>query len=298
MRNAVWTNRRVVVLGLGLWSACYQPDVAPAITKRESVSLNSIVAISEPIQPMVGILVPAAEVTLSAPRNARLTQLDVQVGERVRKDTVLAIFDDDEERHAHALAGADLEASRAELDGIEVELQMAREARSESEQLKGIVPGTELRQRRHAEKLLLARQRQAKASVRDRQVHLDYTSAKTDQRKLRAPFAGVLTRRYVDADTHVDEGEPIVRIMSEARRVRFAVEQDRSDSLALGTKVRVRFSNDGLSFVGEVISIAPEIEIGTTLVFAEVQLDGDALQTIRIGTAAQVEFLLHPITDH
>lgn len=245
------------------------------------------------VEAMVGVLVPEAEVVLTAPEFARLERLDVQVGDRVRAGDVVAALDVREERHELAAATAAWEASKAELERLELELQRARETRSDTEQLEGVVSGAELREHRYAEKLAAARRRSASASLRQQRSSVEDASAKLVEAQLRAPFAGAVSRRYVDAGATLELGRPVVQLISDARRVRFAVPEARGEALRLGAAVRVEFVDEGLTATGEVTAIAPEIDAGTRLVFAEARLapEDGPLQALRVGTVGKVEFV-------
>ncbi|WP_170135550.1 efflux RND transporter periplasmic adaptor subunit [Nannocystis exedens] len=244
-------------------------------------------------EPMVGVLVPEAEVVLTAPEFARLERLDVQVGDHVREGEVVAALDVREERHELAAATAAWEASKAELERLELELQRAKETRADTEQLEGVVSGAELREHRYAERLAAARKRSASASLRQQRSTVEDAAAKIVEAELRAPFAGAIARRYVDAGATLELGRPVVQLISDARLVRFAVPEERSEALRLGAPVRVAFVAEGLTVTGEVTAIAPEIDAGTRLVFAEARLapaDGP-LAALRVGTVGQVEFV-------
>jgi multidrug efflux pump subunit AcrA (membrane-fusion protein) len=118
-------------------------------------------------------------------------------------------------------------------------------------------------------------------------------SAKIVEAQLRAPFAGAISRRYVDAGATLELGRPVVQLISDARLVRFAVPEERSAALRLGGAVQVEFVDEGLKVRGAVTAIAPEIDAGTRLLFAEARLEpGDGfLQALRVGAVGRVEFV-------
>ncbi|WP_434428370.1 hypothetical protein [Nannocystis pusilla] len=57
------------------------------------MSAAPVVADAVAAEAMVGVLVPEAEVVLTAPEFARLERLDVQVGDRVREGDVVAALE-------------------------------------------------------------------------------------------------------------------------------------------------------------------------------------------------------------
>lgn len=293
-RNARW-QRIVGVLGLALGSlsACDRDDDARTVNEIDDLAVRvdegSKVAVA-PAEALVGVLVPKAEVVLTSPGFARLARLGAQVGDRVSEGEVVADLDIGEERNDLAEATAAWQASEAELERLELELQQARETRSEIEQLEGIVSNAELREQRYAERLAAARRRSAGASLRQQHTRIEDAAAKLVEAQLRAPFDGSISRRYVDAGATLDTGEPVVQLISDARLVRFAVPQERSGALRLGGAVRVEFIEEGLELTGEITSIAPEIDAGTRLVFVEARLTSDngRLGDLRVGTVGRV----------
>lgn len=113
----------------------------------------------------------------------------------------------------------------------------------------------------------------------------------------------------MDPGATLGTGEPVVQLISDARLVRFAVPEGRTAALRIGAAVVVTFEDEGIEVRGEVITIAPEIEAGTRLVFAEarVQLESGlvgspvddaegapmaagAKQPLRVGAVARVRF--------
>ena len=241
---------------------------------------------------MVGVLVPESEVVLVASGFARLERLELEVGDAVKKDEVVAEMDVRGDKNELASTTAAWKASRAELDRLALELEQARATRSDVEQLEDFVSRAELREQRFAEKLAAARKRSAGASLRQQRSRMDEASARIAEAELRAPFEGVISRRYVDPGATLSIGEPVVQIISETRLVRFAVPEENDGVLALGAKVRVRFIDEGIELPGEVTTIAPEIEAGARLIVAEarVTLEPAQREVLRVGKVGRVTF--------
>lgn len=240
---------------------------------------------------MVGVLVPEAEVVLVASGFARLARLDLEMGDHVDAGDVVAEMDVRFDRTELSAATAAWRASAAELERLELELERARAVRADVEQLESFVSRAELREQRYAEKLADARKRSAGASLRQQRSKIEEATARIAEAELRAPFAGTVAARYVDPGATLGVGEPVVRLISDARLVRFAVPEPRSGALGLGARVLVGLG-EGVEVEGEVIAIAPEIEVGSRLIFAEARLSaGDAAAaSLRVGTVARVRF--------
>jgi RND family efflux transporter MFP subunit len=262
--------------------------IAPAIEAEPHVLLAT--PARSPDAPMIGVLVPRAEVVLVASGFARLERLDLEVGDHVGEGDVIAEMDVRGDRSELAVTTAAWKASSAELERLELELEQAKAKREDVEQLEDYVSKAELREQRYAEKLADARKRSAGASLSQQRSKMEEASARIAEAELRAPFAGLVADRYVDAGATLDTGDPVVRLISDARVVRFAVPESNSGPLQLGAEVIIVFPELG-EIIGEVATIAPEIQVGTGLIFAEAELTRVA--DLRVGTAARVRFSNH-----
>lgn len=266
---------------------------APAQAMHGDAAEPAVVASSaDEAAPMVGVLVPQAEVVLVSSGFARLARLDVLVGDHVEQGEVVAEMDVRGDRSELAAATAAWKASRAELDRLALELEQARATRSDVEQLEEFVSKAELREKQFAEKLTAARKRSAGASLEEQRSKMEEASARIAEAELRAPFSGRVARRYVDPGATLSTGEPVVQLISDARLVRFAVPEHRAKALRLGVPVVVRFDDEEIEVRGRVSTIAPEIEAGTRLVLAEarVELTNAQSEALRVGTVGRVRF--------
>ena len=287
----------LMLLGCELGGDGAGADAGPPPAAAE----DSADAASEPgpveAEAMVGVLVPASEVVLVASGFARLERLDVQVGDHVGEGDTVAEMDVRGDKTELASATAAWKASKAELERLELELQQARADRKDVEQLEDFISKAELREQRFAEKLAAARKRSAGASLSQQRSKMEEASARIAEAELRAPFAGVISKRYVDPGATLSTGEPVVQIISDTRLVRFAVPEGRAEALRLGASVMVRFEEEdgsapGLEVAGTVSTIAPEIDAGTRLILAEAELMLSPAQreALRVGKVGRVRF--------
>lgn len=263
---------------------------APAVVEAAGPAVVAAAAAADEAAPaMVGVLVPEAEVVLVAPGTARLARLELEVGAHVEAGAVVAEMDVRGDRTELAAATAAWKAAAAELERLELELEKARMVRADVEQLEEFVSKAELREQRFAERLADARKRSAGASVSQQRSKMEEKAARIAEAELRAPFAGVIASVFVDAGATLAAGESVVRLISDARVVRFAVPEGRAEGLRLGARVVVEFAGSP-EMVGEVVAIAPEIEVGSRLIFAEARLLGGEASELRVGAVARVRF--------
>lgn len=270
------------------WIEHYAPPDAPQA--EPSPRAES----SDPL--MTGVLVPEFEVVLVASGFARVERLDAEVGDHVDAGQLIAKMDVRGDQSELASATSAWRAGQAELDRLTLELEQTQAQRTDSETLEGIVSRVELRDQRYAEKLAAARRRSAGASLRQQRSRMDEASIRIAEAELRAPFAGSVARRHVDPGATLGQGDPVVQLISDAHLVRFAVPEHHGAALRLGVPVVVHFEREGLERSGEVVAVAPEIEAGTRLIFAEARLrpaPGDP-SPLRIGAVGQVRFAVEP----
>lgn len=264
----------------------------PPLLQDGSARTHQPTGTSDEAAPMTGVLVPENEITLTASGFGRLERLDVQLGDHVDEGDVVAQLDVRGDRSDLAAATASWKASAAELERLELELERAKQTRTDVEQLEDFVSKAEIREQRFAEKLAAARRRSAGASLREQRSRMTEVQTRISEAELRAPFSGEVSQRFVDPGATLSAGEAVVELISDQRRVRFAVPEARGHALHEGATVEIRFGDDTTTFSGTVVTIAPEIEAGTRIILAEASLDptDERLARLRVGAVAQVRF--------
>jgi len=297
-RGGVRTMAVAVVLGLALGCGAGEdrsraelatdhgelaaPPTEPARPAHEPAGAEA----SSPV--MTGVLVAKAEVVLVAPGSGQLEDIAVELGQRVEAGAVVATLALREDEAEFAVSDASWRAARAELDRLELELEAARKDRADTETLEGIVSAAELRERRQAEALAAARKRSANAQLRAEGSKRREAEARVAAGQLRAPFAGSLTRRFVDPGATLGRGDAVVELVSTERLLRFAAPETalRAGAIVQGTTVEVRFAEHDRPIRAEVVALAPEIDATTRLVLVEASFDEDP--GLRVGAVAEV----------
>lgn len=281
-RRSIWLPALWLVLG------CDAVDTPMhTATRSHAIEPTAIAAAPHVEPPMVGVLVPEAELDIVSPGFARLERLELAIGDRVAAGDVIAVLDVRGDRSELAAATAAWRAAKAELERLDVELEQARSTRSELEQLEAYVAAAELREREFAEQLAAARRRSADASLGQRRAAVREAETRLTDASLRAPFEALVSRRHVDPGATLATGEPIVELMSTAKLVRFAAPEH--TALAIGTALRVRFDGSDVDLDAELVHVSPQIEAGTRLIIAEARLAPDPrLAQLRVGAIARV----------
>jgi RND family efflux transporter MFP subunit len=166
-------------------------DVAPAVT----ATLRAGVPLSGPLEPKV-------VVDVGAPIGEQLRDMFVSEGERVDAGTPLLRFRDDVLRAAAVSARADVARARAA-----VGMAVAESTRAQTLLAEGAIAP---RDRDNA--LLALEQARAQAALAEAQ--LASAEDRLDNSVVKAPVAGVVSRRHVQAGDRVDVGRTLVTIVN------------------------------------------------------------------------------------
>lgn len=172
----------------------------PATTGSTSpVALDAIVLQAQAMpgrQVWDGVVEAVQQVTITAQTNARVVELPHEVNDRVAKGAVLVRFSDVEQASARRAAQAMLASAQAGYDDAH-----SSYARIASVYAKGYVSAAQMDRERASRDTARAALDAARAQLREVAQQLDYTV-------LRAPFAGVVTHRYVHVGQAVQAGPP------------------------------------------------------------------------------------------
>ena len=188
---------------------------------------------------------PGAEITLGFDLAGTIESIAVDEKQSVRKDQILARLRVDDLRAALAEAKARIEESEADVRLYEIEVERADKlVRGQVESLQNAD-----RARRNLE-AARARTATSRAAVQ----RLDAEIAKS---VLKAPIAGVITQKLVDAGENVRAGDPLLTIV-DLDRLRVEAEVDEFDAsrVAVGAAVQVTAEGyDNQSWRGRVEEI-------------------------------------------
>ena len=187
----------VVSFALVALAACGKPS--PPVQGKAPPPLASLVVHAEPArreQVWDGVVEAVHQVIISAQTNARVLELPYDVNDTVPKGAVLVRFTDIEQKSARSAASAQIAAAQAAY--IEAEASYQRFAAIYP---KGYVAKAQLDQER-------ARRDAAQAALQSARAQFAQVGQQLDYTVLRAPYAGIITRRYVEVGQAVQSGPP------------------------------------------------------------------------------------------
>jgi RND family efflux transporter MFP subunit len=210
-----------------------------------------------------------------------LASVLVQVGDRVRRDAAVATLDARSLRGDLAVAQAAVQAARAELDRTLLDQTEAEERYERRQGLSQSGTGSrlpalspeELASARYSKRRTELRVAAARADLQQKVARSQQLAELLADTTIRAPFAGTVAARYLDAGNLVGPRTPILQIVSDDDLwVRFAVPPQQAKGIAPGRSVRVRIDETGELLTGTVAHVPPEVDSASQLWFVEARL--------------------------
>lgn len=278
-----------VLLALLIWllSGGGEPDVEPELaTPGPPETSAKADPGAPPLAPFIGVVVSPAEVKVSSPIAGRVAAVYVQVGDKVKQGARLAAMDLREARQELRRSRAALQAARAEKTKAQLEVEQASERLERLRASKPYTSEEEVSAARYREALGRAQVASAAAKMAEQAAVVERLRSVVEEGVMQAPFTGSVAQRFVDPGTRVETGQPIVRVIGEGVRIRFAVPEAAIASLTPGARVLV----SRLEGTGErsavVETVWPEVDIASRRTFVEARVEEDA--TLAAGTPVQV----------
>jgi RND family efflux transporter MFP subunit len=267
----------------------------------------------------------ADEVTIIGAKVAgRVNQVNVDLGDSVRTDFVLATVDQEDFKLEVALAEAQLMQSRAALglgvsDPVEKldpknappvreakavwDETRARVARVRQLQIsaRNTVTQEELDQAVAAEGAAEARHDAAINAVREKMALINVRASELNVAKqrltdtvLHAPFDGLIRDRQVAPGTFVQIGDPIVTLVrTSVLRFRGTMPERHAHRLAMGQQVRLKIEGVPEPRIAQVTRISPVVEeMSRSLAFEAQVANSDG--SLRTGLFSEAEVMVDP----
>ena len=214
-----------------------------------------------------GVVEAVNQVVIAAQTNARVLELPYDVNDTVAKDAVLVRFSDVEQKSARGAAQAQIAAAQAAYTEA-----LASYDRFAAIFPKGFVAKAQLDQERARRDAALATLQSARAQLRQIGQQLDYTV-------LRAPYAGIITRRYVQVGEAVQAGPPTPQpliAMASLHDLRVAVQVPQSAVAAIREFNAAEIELDGGRRVAaSKVTVFPYADPDTHSFKVRLELPGD-----------------------
>ena len=274
-----------LLTGLTFFAICQVQAQAPAATGATKPTLTVTVAIPQKItleQKVTanGNLTPWQEAIIGAEANGlKITEVRVNVGDRVQRGDVLATLQADTLRAELAQAEAAWAEAMASAQEAKAQAERAR-----SLQQQGFFSPAQLSQALAAEASALARGQSARAWVQLQNVRLSQT-------QVRAPDAGVISARQAAVGSVVGAGTELFRLIRQGRiEWRAEVTATEMAHIQVGAPVQLKAAS-GQVLQGKVRMVAPSVDAQTRNALVYVDLPTQ-IGSARAGMFAQGEITL------
>ncbi|MBZ5578108.1 MAG: efflux RND transporter periplasmic adaptor subunit [Acidobacteriia bacterium] len=260
---------------------------------------------------------PYQEVDVMAKVAGYIKQINVDVGDRVSNNQLLATLEIPEMADDLRRADASLQRSHAEVQRAKDELQRANSAHdiahlsfqrlsAASDKKPGLIAQQDIDDA-HSKDLVAEAQVSAARSaldVADEQVAVntaEQQKIKTliDYTRVTAPFTGVITKRYADQGSMIQAGTasqsqamPVVRVSENSLlRLILPVPESAVPTVHIGQQVDVQVPTLHRSFPGQVKRFADKVSLATRTMDTEVDVENPSLVLIP-GMYAEVNLTL------
>jgi len=284
MRRGVFTAVASVFLAA---MGCSSPPVTPpsaAAVSQTNAPANSGAATAEPnaasvAQEVLSVLSVEHEVDVRAQREGTVSQLVVEEGRQVKSGELLGRLDDRAMQSELDKARADLLVAQDNVKYKEAE-NKAKVANLKRQQLlrtSGLSSDADLEQAEFEAKATEYEIESWNALVKSNEAQIQSLNIELEQTQFRAPFSGVVARRYVRTGQTVSKDDPCFRVSQLGPlQVNFQVPESSSEKPSVGAAVRLSVvANANRTLSARIIKVGPTIDPASDSFDVTAQLDGN-----------------------
>ena len=209
--------------------------------------------------PVAGRLISLNASDVSARVDGPVESMLARVGDRVAKGQVVAVLNSEILEAERDLAASELNEAKAEHGTWIAELELSK---TDLKRQRGLRKSTAFSPARFedAEKkvaIALAKVKRAEANIAIKRAARQRKALDVEYAKVRAPFDGVVVRRYTDAGAYVDKGDQVVRIIGDRNlEIEADVPSARLAGLAVGRSLQITL-DDGSKHKARVRAVLP-----------------------------------------
>ena len=272
------------------------PPSAPA-PSRPSITTP----VAKPAQPndMLSVLSVEHQVDLSTERDGTVTSIAKDEGAAVKAGEILGQLDDRTIQTELSKARNDLVVAENNVKFKEAELKAKAAALKRQQQLReyGLSSEADLEAAEFEAKGAEYDLHGWQALVESSHSEIHRLEIQLDQTRLRAPFSGVVVRRYIREGQAVAKNDKCFRISQLAPlQVQFQVSEAASKRPERGAPVDLSLAGDASrTFSARVVKVSPTIDPASDSYDVTAQLVGSGISDLRPGMAVHV---IWPGTSH
>jgi multidrug efflux pump subunit AcrA (membrane-fusion protein) len=234
-------------------------------------------------------LTPKQEAPVMAPYTSAAAHLAVKLGDAITAGQIVARLDDRQLRQELDAGRAQLRTAQAAVVQAEVEKRGAEIvlAREKTAEAAGVGSRAELATATQAVAKASAAATVARATAEERATRLAQLQAHLSEMTLVSPIAGSVALIYVQDGARVEEGRPVLRVISGGVFVKFAIPADKAGSVHIGDLVDLRLDRRPEPLTARVGHVAPELDAVAQMIIADADLI-DPPPDLQPGTVGRI----------
>lgn len=244
-----------------------------------------------PRELLVGVVSSSQTIDLAPLIDGRLEQVKVSLGERVQAGQLVALLEARMLQLELSMRQASQKAAEAEQARAVLRLEQAKRQFQREQSLRDLTAAEAVEKAAHEVELARVDVELAKARLAEAQAQVAIAAERVEQTRIRAPFAGTVSELYLQPGTLMSRATPVVRLVREELRLRFAIPETLATTIRAGTEVQIRIKGVPMPVQGVVERLSPELVPESRHLRAEARLDiPEALRgRIPIGSVVDVE---------
>jgi len=222
----------------------------------------------------IAVLSPASSADVMAPYTSASARLAVKLGDMVARGAVVAHLDDRQLRQELDAARAQARTAQATIAQAEVDKRGAEIvlAREKTAVANGVGSPADLAGAEQAVAKAVATLGFARATAEERATRITQLQAHLAEMTLTAPIAGSVAAIYPQDGARVEEGRPVLRVISGGVFVKFAIPADKAGAVKPGDLVDVRVDRRDQLLTATVGHVAPELDAVAQMILADADL--------------------------
>ena len=225
---------------------------------------------------LVGALKPVAQVDVVSKMTGRIDQLNAEIGDWVRKGTLIAKVDEDEVRQQVNRAAAALEVAKASLSQKETDLEILKKELDRTVELheNQLIPRRDLDTAEARYRGAIAQEKLAEAQIDQAQAELRELRVRLDNTRILAPISGLVGKRHLDNGALVNPSMPVVSLVDLSTMV-MEINAPEKDLVKIRAGLEANIVLDAYpeqKFKGRVIRLSPILDPATRTGSVEIEV--------------------------
>jgi len=242
---------------------------------------------------ILSVLTVERQVDVLAEREGVAVEISHDEGDRVAAGAVLARLDDRELQAELDRARADLEIARTNVKYNEAELKARQAAHRRAQEMRelGLNSDADLEEAEFRAKASQYDLESWQTMVKRREAEIRLLELDLEKSRIRAPFGGVVARRYIRPGQNVGKSDPCFLLSQMAPlQVRFLVSETAVPPRPGATVNVSPVSDRQRVYPARVLRVSPTVDAASGSYDVTAQLGGDDLGELRPGMSVRVSW--------